>query len=116
MVFFPILTGPSALYLPSTDEILSLSTYSSFTTFINTYAGIGPIVPGLVLSTLFLGSTGLTERITASKYPTYKAYQLRVGMFSPISTVASGWYLSMIGEKEKIDEQIWGTGKIGKAQ
>ncbi|PGH05079.1 hypothetical protein GX51_03177 [Blastomyces parvus] len=32
---------------------------------------------------LFQGSTYLTEKITASKYPDYKQYQLRVGKFIP---------------------------------
>jgi hypothetical protein len=60
---------------------------------------------------LFLGSTTFTEWISARKYPAYKVYQRRVGMFSPISTIASGWYLSMTGERKNIDQQIWGTGK-----
>jgi hypothetical protein len=116
MVFFPIVTGPGTLSLPSMDEVLSSSTYSSFTTFINTYAGVGPIVPGLVITLLFLGSTTFTEWISARKYPTYKAYQRRVGMFLPIGTIASGWYLSMTGKKGKIDQQIWGTEKVEKAE
>jgi steroid 5-alpha reductase family enzyme len=94
------------------NEILSSSTYSSVTTFIDVYAGIGPVLPGLIISMLFLGSTTFTEWISARKYPTYKVYQRRVGMFSPIGTIASGWYLSMIGERENVDQQIWGTGKI----
>jgi steroid 5-alpha reductase family enzyme len=32
---------------------------------------------------LFQGSTWLTEKITASKYPLYKEYQRRVGKFLP---------------------------------
>ncbi|PNP41622.1 hypothetical protein TGAMA5MH_06551 [Trichoderma gamsii] len=43
------------------------------------WAGTGAVL--LVL--LFQGSTNLTERITAGKYPEYKAYQKHVGMFIP---------------------------------
>lgn len=43
------------------------------------WAGIGAVL--LVL--LFQGSTNLTESITSSKYPEYKAYQEHVGMFIP---------------------------------
>lgn len=32
---------------------------------------------------LFQGSTWLTERISARKYPEYKEYQARVGKFLP---------------------------------
>ncbi|OAA58421.1 hypothetical protein SPI_06494 [Niveomyces insectorum RCEF 264] len=45
------------------------------------WAGVGAAV--LVL--LFQGSTALTERITAGKYPEYADYQRRVGMFVPTS-------------------------------
>lgn len=43
------------------------------------WAGTG----ALVLLLLFQGSTALTERISAGKYPAYKAYQDQVGMFVP---------------------------------
>ena len=40
---------------------------------------------------VFQGSTPITERITARKYPEYKEYQKRVSMFLPkISTVFTG--------------------------
>lgn len=37
----------------------------------------------MCLVLLFQGSTSLTEEITASKYPEYKEYQLRVNRFLP---------------------------------
>ncbi|EJU04778.1 hypothetical protein DACRYDRAFT_104652 [Dacryopinax primogenitus] len=43
-----------------------------------------PILPSLCLSLLFVASTAYTESITLSRYPVaYKAYQARVGKFSP---------------------------------
>lgn len=36
-----------------------------------------------MLMTVFQGSTWLTERITARKYPEYSAYQKYVGTFVP---------------------------------
>ncbi|OAX81089.1 hypothetical protein ACJ72_04571 [Emergomyces africanus] len=43
------------------------------------WSGVG----ALCYVALFQGSTYLTEKITASKYPDYKHYQLRVGKFIP---------------------------------
>ncbi|KAL1843422.1 hypothetical protein VTJ49DRAFT_1772 [Mycothermus thermophilus] len=43
------------------------------------WAGAGAVL--LIL--LFQGSTALTEAITAGKYPEYRLYQRRVGMFAP---------------------------------
>ncbi|OJD19706.1 hypothetical protein AJ78_00329 [Emergomyces pasteurianus Ep9510] len=43
------------------------------------WSGIG----ALCYVALFQGSTYLTEKITAAKYPDYKQYQLRVGKFIP---------------------------------
>ncbi|KAL6908878.1 hypothetical protein GGI43DRAFT_393982 [Trichoderma evansii] len=48
------------------------------------WAGTGAVL--LVL--LFQGSTNLTEKITAGKYPEYKAYQKHVGMFIPKTLAA----------------------------
>jgi len=39
---------------------------------------------------IFWGSTPLTEYISAGKYPVYKEYQRRVGMFLP-SPFSKGW-------------------------
>lgn len=43
------------------------------------YSGLG----ALLLNLLFLGSTALTERISASKYPLYQEYQKEVSMLIP---------------------------------
>ncbi|KAJ1929214.1 hypothetical protein IWQ60_001385 [Tieghemiomyces parasiticus] len=53
-------------------------------------------VPPFCLTMLFQGSTWLTERITAAKYPAYAAYQRRVARFVP-------WWApaSRIGSKAK---------------
>ena len=39
---------------------------------------------------VFAGSTPITERISAGKYPEYELYQQRVGMFVP-SLFGKGW-------------------------
>ncbi|PVG03184.1 hypothetical protein CPB86DRAFT_695896 [Serendipita vermifera] len=112
MVFFPIMTGHGSLDLPSLEEILSSSTYSSLSTFSAVYAPLEPLLPGIALSLLFLGSTAFTEWITRRKYPAaYKAYQQRVGMFSPVTTLMRGWYWQATGQREEIDKIIWGSGK-----
>lgn len=41
------------------------------------------LIPGVSLVALFQGSTWLTEKITAPKYPEYEEYQDQVGMFAP---------------------------------
>ncbi|ROV89558.1 hypothetical protein VSDG_08543 [Cytospora chrysosperma] len=41
------------------------------------------LIPGISLVALFQGSTWLTEKITAAKYPEYEEYQDQVGMFAP---------------------------------
>jgi hypothetical protein len=67
-----------------------------------------PLTPALVLCALFFSSTLFTEDITASKYPAYADYQRRVAMFVPILTPVWGLWLKIRGEKEKVDERIWG--------
>jgi hypothetical protein len=37
--------------------------------------------PAIAMTLLFLSSTPLTESISSSKYPKYRQYQRRVGMF-----------------------------------
>ena len=108
MVAFPLLTGPEHLHLPPMETILSKSTYISTAAFGAAYASLEPLWPGIVLTNLFLGSTAFTEWITKRKYAkAYGAYQRRVGMFSPISTILSGWYLQATGEKAAVENLIW---------
>lgn len=45
------------------------------------WTAIGPAI----YTSIFLGSTPITEYITRSKYPEYKQYQQQVGMFLPMS-------------------------------
>lgn len=70
------------------------------------------IVPALVYCSVFLGSTPLTETITAGKYPGYKAYQQRVSMFIPWLTPIWGFVLQLRGKKEEIDRIVYGDGKL----
>ena len=112
MVLFPILTGPGSLDLPPLESILSSSTYTSFAAFRSTYTALEPLWPGLVISMLFLGSTGFTEWITKRKYRVaYTAYQERVGMFWPTGTLIKGLYLQATGQRKAIDNMVWGSAK-----
>jgi steroid 5-alpha reductase family enzyme len=70
------------------------------------------LTPALVLCALFFNSTLFTESITRSKYPIpYAAYQRRVAMFVPILTPVWGLWLKLTGEKNKVDELVWGKIK-----
>ncbi|KAG8850791.1 hypothetical protein FRB91_008788 [Serendipita sp. 411] len=112
MTLFPILTGPGSLDPPSIQTILSPETYQSIASLLSAYGSLQPLLPGIIISFLFLGSTRFTEWITKKKYPVrYKAYQRRVGMFSPIGTVFKGWYLQATGERKKVDDLLWGPVK-----
>jgi len=72
---------------------------------------LAPLLPSLSLCALFAGSTRFTESISMSKYPvTYKAYQERVGMFEPLSTVVQGAMLSAQGKRISVDEIVYGQG------
>ncbi|KAG6832835.1 hypothetical protein H0H92_009455 [Tricholoma furcatifolium] len=75
------------------------------------------IAPALALSLLFYSSTLFTESISASKYPKeYKAYQKRVGMFSPLHTLEKGIMLSLRGRKAETEQLVWGEGEKGKTE
>lgn len=70
-----------------------------------TYAAISP----LNMNMLFAASTNFTERVTASKYPAYAAYQARVDMFWP--TPLRAWLLTRFrgaAYVQKLDDEIWG--------
>ncbi|KAH0833170.1 hypothetical protein J3R83DRAFT_12197 [Lanmaoa asiatica] len=70
---------------------------------------LAPLLPSLVLCTLFFSSTKFTESISLSKYPVaYKAYQQRVGMFVPSSTLLWGSLLSAQGKRQEVDEIVYG--------
>lgn len=69
------------------------------------YSIWGPIA----MSLLFYSSTMLTEEISAGKYPLYKQYQRRVGFFWPPITIAKGIWLSITGQKQEVDDAVFGT-------
>ncbi|KAF8558108.1 DUF1295-domain-containing protein [Imleria badia] len=70
---------------------------------------LAPLIPSLVLCTLFFSSTKFTESISLSKYPVaYKAYQQRVGMFVPACTLVSGAMLNAQGKRAAVDEIVYG--------
>ncbi|KAG8969110.1 hypothetical protein FRC03_004425 [Tulasnella sp. 419] len=73
----------------------------------NEITPLWPVLPAVALSTLFLGSTLFTEYVTGDKYPVYKAYQARVGMFSPVSTLLKGLWLGLTGKRTQVEEAIW---------
>ncbi|TCD69191.1 hypothetical protein EIP91_008487 [Steccherinum ochraceum] len=69
-----------------------------------------PLVPAIVLCSLFFASTRFSESISASKYPEYKAYQQRVSMFVPFLTPVWGLWLQLLGRKEEVDAQVFAKG------
>ena len=52
----------------------------------------------LTYLSVFWGSTPLTEYVSAGKYPGYKEYQKRVGMFLP-SLIGKGWNEEELSKK-----------------
>ncbi|KAJ1302949.1 hypothetical protein OPQ81_003243 [Rhizoctonia solani] len=75
----------------------------------DTITALWPLVPPLALSALFVASTSFTESISSGKYPEYRAYQSRVGMFSPSDTLWKGLLLRVRGELEKVDRIVYGN-------
>ena len=72
------------------------------------FASLFPILPALVICSLFFSSTLFSESISASKYPGYKAYQQRVSMFVPFLTPVWGLVLQLRGKKAQVDEMLFG--------
>ncbi|KAG8885413.1 hypothetical protein FRB97_001136 [Tulasnella sp. 331] len=110
MSLFPIAAEPKTIsttpitfvpYLPETWHLSRLAAHPDTTAWWH-------MGPAMALSLLFISSTLFTEYVTAQKYPSYKTYRRRVGMFSPISTLWSLLYLNLTGEKTKVDAAIWG--------
>lgn len=99
MTFFPILASPRLPKILTTD-----------------LTPLWPLVPGLALSVLFVSSTIFTESISASKYPEYAAYQSRVGMFWPSTTLLKGVWLTVAGGKAEADRAVWGPAKGKKVE
>ncbi|KAJ2922830.1 hypothetical protein H1R20_g14216, partial [Candolleomyces eurysporus] len=70
------------------------------------------LLPALSLSALFFSSTLFTESISKKKYPqAYAAYQKRVGMFSPLSTLRKFLRLYLFAspkDRSEINRLVWG--------
>ena len=78
---------------------------------------LGYLLPALALSALFISSTHFTESISCPKYPAYKAYQKRVGMFTPSMTFFKALKIKLIdGEKEEkeFERLLWGSPHVKK--
>lgn len=78
---------------------------------------LGHLLPALALSALFISSTYFTESISCPKYPAYKAYQKRVGMFTPSMTFLKVVKIKLIdGEKEEkeVERLVWGSRHVKK--
>lgn len=65
----------------------------------------------LAMSGLFLASTLLTEYISSDKYPKYRTYQQRVGMFLPGTTILKGLWLGLRGTLGRVNEEVYGASK-----
>jgi len=58
-----------------------------------------------------------SESVSGGKYPSYKAYQRRVGMFLPIDTLLRTVYYNTIAgkaAKDRTEAEVWGQPKGGK--
>ncbi|KAK7044212.1 hypothetical protein VNI00_007933 [Paramarasmius palmivorus] len=77
------------------------------------------LLPATCYSILFFSSTPYTESITTKKYPGYKDYQRRVGMFSPFGTIEKSIWLSITEGstgKKAIEDRVWGDSVKGKGK
>lgn len=84
-----------------------------------TVTPLWPLMPALVLCTLFVSSTRFTESISLGKYPeAYRAYQSRVSMFVPFLTPVWGFVLQLQGKKTQVDNMLFGkdSAKNGKGE
>ncbi|KAG6917503.1 hypothetical protein DXG01_002249 [Tephrocybe rancida] len=110
----PITNFPTHL-IPSFSVISQNFPYMLFPLLSSFAEPLKDVIPALALSALFFSSTLFTESISAGKYPReYKAYQERVGMFSPLRTWEKGVVLMLRGKKAEVEKVVWGTGDKGK--
>jgi steroid 5-alpha reductase family enzyme len=107
---------PSLFYeLPPLRTIISTDFLGNLNTTFLPY--LGHLLPALALSALFISSTHFTESITCPKYPAYKAYQKRVGMFGPSMSFFKALKIKLIdGQKEEkeIERLVWGSPHVTK--
>lgn len=69
------------------------------------------------LTRLRSSSAGYSEGVSAAKYPAYKSYQKRVGMFLPIDTLLRGvyyWFVAPDNVRETVEAEVW--GELGSAE
>ena len=80
-------------------------------TLVDALYALVPLAPSLSLCLLFISSTRFSESISASKYPRgYAAYCSRVAIFVPILTPVWGVLLRFTGQKDEVEELVWGPG------
>jgi len=109
--FFPILASPKFFHLHTLRSALN-PPFSSLSFFLSY-----PMLPAITVCSLFYSSTLFSEHLTAQKYPGYKAYQKRVGMFVPAETVLRGLWFAVVGGKKELDAKVYGdAGSIKKQQ
>ncbi|EIW84199.1 DUF1295-domain-containing protein [Coniophora puteana RWD-64-598 SS2] len=76
-----------------------------------------PLLPSLVITSLFYSSTLFSESVSRGKYTAaYPAYQERVAMFIPLFTPVWGLWLSIRGKKEATDRLVYGAGDHKKTE
>ncbi len=69
------------------------------------------------MNALFLPSARYSEQVSAEKYPEYKDYQKRVGMFLPIDTLLRTVYYNVLAgkeEKHRVEANVWGKSQVNK--
>lgn len=112
------LVSPGRPNLPSFKDFLLISTIPNLSSLVTIFYSLRYLSPAIVLSILFFSSTLFTESITASKYANYRAYQKRVAMFDPFTTVLKTVVWAVLGRKVKLDAVVWGSlsGSSGKAK
>lgn len=95
-------------FLPSNLDCTNVH----WSNFVN-YAIIAP----LAMNALFWPSTSYSEQVSAEKYPEYKDYQKRVGMFLPIDTLLRSVYYNTIASKDdklRVEANVWARSLISK--
>ncbi|KAG6862015.1 hypothetical protein C0995_008202 [Termitomyces sp. Mi166 len=103
--------------IPSLSAIFQNFPYALYPLLAHLSEPLANLAPALALSLLFFSSTLFTESISAGKYPKeYKAYQERVGMFSPLGTWEKGLMLAWRGRKKEVDGIVWGEGDKEKKE
>lgn len=78
---------------------------------------LGHLLPALALSVLFISSTQFTESISGPKYPAFKAYQKRVGMFTASMTFIKALKIKLIdgeNEEKEVERLVWGSPHVKK--